>query len=117
MKKSETVSQIMTKNLIKLNIEDSLAKAEMLFKKNKIKHLPVVKGNKIVGMLSYSDLLRISYADAADHTGRIVENSVYDYFTLENVMTHKVTCVNADDSIKHVAQVLSDEHFHALPVI
>lgn len=117
MKKSETVSSIMTKNLVKLNLNDSLAKAEVLFKKNKIKHLPVVNGGKIVGMLSLSDLLRISYADASDHTGRIVEDSVYDYFTLENVMTHKVACVNTDDSIKHVAEILSKENFHALPVI
>jgi len=117
MKKSETVSSIMTKNLVKLNVNDGLAKAESLFKKNKIKHLPVVKGDKIVGMLSYSDLLRISYADATDESGKIIENSVYDYFTLENVMTHKVFCVNTDDSIKHVAEILSKEHFHALPVI
>ena len=117
MKKSETVSSIMTKNLIKLNLNDGLAKAESLFKKNKIKHLPVVKGDKIVGILSYSDLQRISYADATDDEGKIIENSVYDYFTLENVMTHKVICVNTDDSIKHVAEILSREHFHALPVI
>jgi len=117
MKKSDTVNSIMTKNLVKLNVTDGLAKAESLFKKNKIKHLPVVSGNKIVGMLSYSDLLRISYADATDESGRIIENSVYDYFTLENVMTHKVICVNTDDSIKHVAEILAKEHFHALPVI
>jgi CBS domain-containing protein len=107
----------MTNNLVKLNINDSLAKAEVLFKKNKIKHLPVVKGNKIVGMLSYSDLLRISYADATDQSGKLIESSVYDYFSLENVMTHKVVCVNADDSIKQAAEILSQKHFRALPVI
>jgi CBS domain-containing protein len=117
MKQSETVSRIMTKNLVKLNLNDGLAKAESLFKKNKIRHLPVVNADKIVGMLSYSDLLRISYGDATDASGRIIENSVYDYFTLENVMTHKVTCVNTSDSIKHAAEILSKEHFRALPVI
>jgi CBS domain-containing protein len=32
-------------------------------------------------------------------------------------MTHKVICVNSDDSIKDVAEILAREHFHALPVI
>jgi CBS domain-containing protein len=107
----------MTKNLVKLNLDDSLSKAEALFKKNKIKHLPVVKGDKIVGMLSYSDLLRISFADATDESGNYVESTVYDMFSLEQVMTHKVICVNSDDSIKDVAEILAREHFHALPVI
>lgn len=117
MKNSEQVFNIMTKNLVKLNLKDSLSKAEVLFKKNKIKHLPVVNGNKIVGMLSYSDLLRISFADATDESGEYVESTVYDMFSLEQVMTHKVICVNTDDSIREVAEILAKEHFHALPVI
>jgi CBS domain-containing protein len=117
MKKLELVSKIMTKNLVKLNVNDSLSKAEALFKKNKIKHLPVVKGDKIVGMLSYSDLLRISFADATDDTGDYVEATVYDMFSLEQVMTSKVVCVESDDTIKEVAEILAREHFHALPVI
>lgn len=117
MKKRELVSKIMTKNLVKLNLNDSLSDAEALFKKNKIKHLPVVSGDKIVGMLSYSDLLRISFADATDDTGKFVETTVYDMFSLEQVMTSKVVCVESDDTIKEVAEVLAREHFHALPVI
>ena len=117
MKKREPVSKIMTDNLVKLNVNDSLSKAEALFKKNKIKHLPVVKGDSVVGMLSYSDLLRISFADATDDSGDFVESTVYDMFTLEQVMTHKVVCVESDDDIREVAEILAKKHFHALPVI
>ena len=39
--------------------------AEKLFKKHRIRHIPVVKGSTIIGMLSYTDLLRISFADSA----------------------------------------------------
>ena len=117
MKKREAVSKIMTHNLVKLNVNDSLSKAESLFKKNKIKHLPVVKGENVVGMLSYSDLLRISFADATDESGNYIESTIYDMFSLEQVMTHKVVCVNSDDSIRDVAKILAEKHFHALPVI
>jgi CBS domain-containing protein len=68
-------------------------------------------------MLSYSDLLRISFADATDETGDYVESTVYDMFSLEQVMTSKVVCVESDDTIKDVAEILAKEHFHALPVI
>ena len=66
MKKNVPVSTIMTSNVIKLNLSDDLTKAEMLFKKHHIRHIPVVKSNKIIGMLSYTDLLRISFVDAVD---------------------------------------------------
>jgi signal-transduction protein with cAMP-binding, CBS, and nucleotidyltransferase domain len=63
MKQNVPVSIIMAKNIIKLNLSDDLTKA-VLFKKHKIRHIPVVNEYKIVGLLSYTDLLRVSYADA-----------------------------------------------------
>lgn len=55
MKQRVPISQIMTTELILLNLTDDLYKAEKLFKKHKIRHLPVVSGKKIVGILSYTD--------------------------------------------------------------
>ncbi len=66
MKKNVPVSTIMTSNIIKLNLTGDLTKAESLFRKHNIRHIPVVSGNHIVGMLSYTDLLRIAFADAVD---------------------------------------------------
>lgn len=117
MKQRVAVSKIMTDNLVKLNLNDSLTKAESLFKKNKIRHLPVVSGDEIVGMLSYTDLLRISFADATDESGDSVETTVYDMFTLEQVMTSNVKTVDAEDNIKDVAEIFTSAEFHALPVV
>jgi Mg/Co/Ni transporter MgtE len=55
----------LAKNIIKLNLSDDDL-TEVLFKKHKIRHIPVVNEYKIVGLLSYTDLLRVSYADAVD---------------------------------------------------
>lgn len=62
------ISEIMTKNIIALNRDDDLETAEMLFKRNKMRHIPVVAEEVIIGMLSYTDLLRISFADAVYET-------------------------------------------------
>ena len=82
MKNLVPVSTIMSTHLIKLNVTDELTKAEVLFKKNKIRHIPVVSGNKIVGMLNYTDLLRISFADAVDED-EVIDVMVYNLFTIE----------------------------------
>lgn len=116
MKKSVPVSTIMTKNVVKLNLSDDLTKAEMLFKKHHIRHIPVVGGNKIVGMLSYTDLLRISFADAIDDDDDVVDTTVYNMFTVEQVMAKKLITVTPETTIKETAEILSKNEFHALPV-
>ena len=115
MKQRVPVSTIMTKNVVKLNIADDLTKAESLFKKNKIRHIPVVNGNKIIGMLSYTDLLRISFVDAVDDD-EVIDATVYNMFTVEQVMAKNFITINPDTTIKEAAEILSNKEFHALPV-
>jgi CBS domain-containing protein len=117
MKKNVPVSTIMTSNVIKLNLTDDLTKAESLFKKNHIRHIPVVSGNHIVGMLSYTDLLRISFADAIDDDELEVDVTVYNMFSVEQVMARNLVKVSPDTTIKEVAEILSKREFHALPVV
>lgn len=116
MKNKVPVETIMTKNVIKLNLTDDLTKAEKLFKHNKIRHIPVVEGNKIVGMLSYTDLLRISFVDAVDDDEVIVDATVYNLFTVEQVMAKKLVTITPDTTIRETAEILSKKEFHALPV-
>ncbi|MFN8275799.1 MAG: CBS domain-containing protein [Flavobacteriaceae bacterium] len=117
MKQRVPVSTIMSKNLIKLNLTDDLTKAEELFKKHHIRHIPVVNGNKILGMISYTDLLRISYADAIDEDETNVGVTVYNMFSLEQVMARDLVTVSPETSIKEVAEILAKREFHALPVV
>ena len=115
MKKSVPVSTIMTKNVVKLNLSDDLTKAEILFKKHHIRHIPVVNGNVIIGMLSYTDLLRISFADAIEDEDD-VDTTVYNMFTIEQVMAKKLVSISPETTIKEAAQILASKEFHALPV-
>jgi len=117
MDKQVPVSEIMTKNLIKLHLQDELSHAEALFKKHHIRHLPVVEGEHIVGMLSFNDLLRISFADAVEDDEEEIETTVYDMFSIEHVMTKKVVSVSPETSIREVATIFTQNEFHALPIV
>ena len=76
-----------------------------------------MSGSKIVGMLSYTDLLRISFADALDDDESEIDITVYNMFTVEQVMARKLVKVSPETSIKEVAEILSAKEFHALPVV
>lgn len=111
------VSTIMTKDIITLNSTDELATAEHLFKEHTIRHIPVVEGDKIIGMLSLTDLLRISFADGAYEDESNVETTVYNMFSISQVMAKNLKSVSKNTTIKEVAEILAEKEFHALPVI
>ncbi|WP_243641761.1 CBS domain-containing protein [Maribacter algicola] len=111
------VSTIMTKKIITLNSNDQLETAERLFKENHIRHIPVVEGDRIIGMLSLTDLLRISFADGAYEEDADVETIVYNMFTISQVMAKNLKSISSDTTIKEVAEILAHNEFHALPVV
>lgn len=117
MKKRTPVSEIMTSNVITLNHKDDLETAERLFKSKKIRHIPVVSGKEIIGMLSYTDLLRISFADATDDSDYEVDTIVYNMFTIEQVMAKNLVSIPSNTTIKEVAELLAKKEFHALPIV
>lgn len=114
---SPPISEIMSTNIIAVNRDDDLETAELLFKKHKIRHIPVVNGDVIIGMLSYSDLLRISFADAVFEDESEIDALVYNMFTIDQVIVKHVVTVPAVATIKEVAEILSKKEFHALPVV
>jgi CBS domain-containing membrane protein len=111
------ISMIMTSPVITLKKQDSLEKAELLFKKHHIRHIPVVSDDEVVGMLSYTDLLRLSFADVTDSADADADAMVYNMFTIKQVMIKNVISVSESNSIKEVAEILATKEFHALPVV
>ena len=116
MKRTTPISEIMTTEVVTLNVADRLETAEKLFKKYKIRHIPVVKDKAVLGMLSYTDLLRISFADVSDDETSI-DAFVYDMFSIQQVMAKNLFMVAPNSTIKEVAELLSKKEFHALPVV
>jgi len=117
MKKDVPVSSIMTPNVFTLCVSDSLEKAEKLFREKKIRHIPVMNQDKVVGMLSYTDLLKISIADTLDQDEEVVDVAIYDVFSIAQVMEKKMICITPNTTIKEAAEILSNREFHVLPVI
>lgn len=116
MKNTATVKDIMTTNVITLSSSDKLENAEKLFKKNNIRHIPIVDNGEIVGMLSYSDLLRLSFADLTNEEFEI-DAFIYEMFTIKQIMAKNLTMVPPNTTIKKVAQMLVEKEFHALPIV
>ena len=115
-KVKEPVSKIMTTNVITLDVNNDLSDACRLFLNHKIRHLPIVKNHKMVGILSYNDVLRISFGEAYDDKSAI-DNTIYKLISIKQLMVEDPIRVCPDDSIRKFIKVLINNKFHAVPVV
>jgi CBS domain-containing protein len=116
MKKEEPISKIMTKDVITLNLSNTLYTAEKRLKKNNIRHIPVVNGKRLMGMISLSDILRISFIDAYNEEGT-VDTAIYNMMSIEDLMIKNLVTVPSDTPIYEVAKLLANKKFHSLPIV
>ena len=116
MKKKEPVSTIMTRMIHKVQIDDKLSHALELVRKYGVRHIPVIHDKQLVGIISKTDLNRLTFSNMFDGE-EDADEAVFDMLTISQVMSHKPRVVKASDTIYEVAKILSKEEFHALPVV
>lgn len=116
MKKRVPVSTIMTKNLVTADVNDSLRHVNSLLKENNIRHIPVVSGTKLVGIISKSDIMRLSFGDMFEGQ-KEADETVFDLLKLEQVMVSSPKVITEEETIQEVAEKFTQVEFHALPVV
>lgn len=116
MKKREPISHIMTKSVVTVNQNDDLTKVVEKLKANSIRHLPVVNGKKVVGIISRTDINRLTFG-ALFNGQEGSDEAVLQMLTIPQVMTSKPKTVSSDVIIRDLAEIFSKEEFHALPVV
>jgi CBS domain-containing protein len=116
MKKREPISTIMTKNAQTVQLEDSLASVRNLIRSHGFRHVPVVEGKQLVGIVSKTDLNRLTFSSLFAGQEQ-ADEAVFEMLNIGQVMSHKPRVVKASDSIREVAEILAIEEFHALPVV
>jgi CBS domain-containing protein len=116
MKKNTEVNQIMTSNVFTVQVEDKLSEVYETVRKHHIRHVPVLSGKQLVGIISKTDLNRLTFSGLfAGETD--ADEAVFEMLTISQVMSHKPRVVKNNDTIRTVAEILSKEEFHALPVV
>lgn len=99
----------MTRDVMTVNSDDSLSEAYSYMRDYEFRHVPVLDGDRLVGILSEKDVFL--HSDKID--GELRVKSV----TVGEVMTkHPVTCMPST-SIAHAARLMNDNKISCLPVV
>ncbi len=90
--------------------------ALVMMRREAIRRVPVVKDNKLVGIVSDKDLLNASASPAT--TLSIWEmNYLLSKITVKEVMTKNVLTVSEDTPIEEAARIMADNKIGGLPVM
>ncbi|MCS6905214.1 MAG: CBS domain-containing protein [Bacteroidia bacterium] len=117
MKKREPVSHIMTTEITTVNVKQSLREVAKIFEENKFRHLPVVSGEDLVGIISKTDILRISYGSNFGAQEKQIDDAIFDMLSIPQVMQTNLHTIEPSTPIREAAEILSQAEFHALPVV
>ena len=117
MKHNEPVTSIMSTNLATVHHGEPISKARKIMQESGIHHVPVVSGQDLVGLISWSDILRLSFSDAFNTDERAVDAALDHSLTLEQVMAAEPITLQETAKIREAAEILARGDFHALPVV
>jgi len=117
MKKNVSVDHVMSKDLVTIHHGDPLSKVRQLFTEHSLHHLPVVNGDELVGIISWTDLMRLSFGDAFGEDERSVDAVLDHTITLEDAMTRNPVTIDVNSGVREAAQTIAESDFHALPVV
>jgi acetoin utilization protein AcuB len=99
------VKKFMSSKLVTVSEEASIAEAVNLLKKHSIRHLPVVKGEKVVGLVTETEL-----------RGAIFPAMIED-LTVKDVMISQPVTVDPEAPLEEAARLIYHNKVTALPVV
>jgi len=114
MKQRVPVSQIMAKVVIVITPNKKVSEAYQLLQEYDIRHIPVVEGTKLVGVISKNDLTKVGYITKDMTEAAILE--IYSAYKVEEIMVKNPVSITVDTNIKEAAEILAQQSFHSLPV-
>lgn len=110
------VREVMSRTIVTLEAEQTLRDAMNLFRSNRIRHLPVVTGGKLIGIVTDRDVKRATPSLLSGVTSEEFDH-VLDTTTVAQVMTKEPLTAAPDDSLKAVAKIFLERKVGALPVV
>jgi len=116
MNRTEPVSHIMSKEVHSVQYNDHLRVVVDLIRSKKIRHVPVIHDGKIAGIISSTDINRLTFGALFDNQDS-ADEAILEMLHIEQVMTSHPIDVTADTPIKDVAEIFAKAKFHALPVV
>ena len=109
------VRDIMVKEVATLDVNDELSLANDIMRLGRIRHLPVVDGTRLVGIISERDLFRSSLSHALGY-GTQASRDLMKTLHIKDIMVKEVATVSPEAKLCDAVKLMMEKKIGCLPV-
>jgi CBS domain-containing protein len=110
------VRDLMETTVVTLALSDNLDLADDLMRLGRIRHMPVVSHDRVVGIVSQRDLFRAGISSVL-HLRHTAEREWLQKIRIEEVMTTHVFTIAPDAPLREAVEVMLNKRIGCLPVV
>lgn len=100
------INDIMTKEVVKVNSNESINQAAKMMKEHDIGAVPVYDNDKVIGIITDRDIVVRAIADEKNSQST----------TVREVMTSNPVCLNSDEAVTEAERVMSERQIRRIIV-
>ena len=110
------VRDIMGRNVVTISASERMSTVEDIMTLGHVRHMPVVQGGKLVGVVSERDLLRASLSVLSEHRGP-ERRAFLHVVEIVRVMSTPPVVIGPNASVDEAALVMAEKKIGCLPVV
>ena len=111
-----TVAEIMTRDVVTVGEDDSLTNLRESLKTLRFRHLPVTDEDRLIGLVTETDLLGIASSNLLPHHAA-QDRDLQKRFRVRDIMVRDVVTVHPGTPLQQAARLLLKQRFNCLPVV
>ena len=112
------ISKVMTRNVVTIDEDADISKAQKKMSKHLIRHLPVVDENdRLIGIVTDRDIRSVLPSSQFAREKCLEEYNYVSKSSIKDIMTRNPVTISPIDTIQDALILLHKKHFGALPVV
>lgn len=116
--KNILLKDIMTKDPVTLNIDESFCRVAEIFQKKDIRHLPIVNSQGVIfGIISQRDLNRITSPKKGPNGEYLYDPEELTKYILKQHVIQKVSSLLPEDALEKALEIMSEKKLGCMPIV
>ncbi len=111
------VEEAMTVHTRTVRPDQSLSDVRSIFEEEGFRHLPVMGNDGLVGMITHTDLMRVTYGAHIAEADFEVNDLILESTTVEESMSKELKLIEPGADLKEVARMMRKYKIVCVPVV
>ncbi|MEM6930694.1 MAG: CBS domain-containing protein [Myxococcota bacterium] len=113
MRRNQPITTLMTAGPTAVQVGQPLTEVARLMMGGSFHHVPVLDGPRLVGIVSATDLMRVSFSIDGSAGATVLDPTM----ALRDVMHAEPRTLQSSQTIRDAVEILAEGRFHSLPVV